>query len=372
MNRLKRVKVAGFKSIREMELELGRVNVLIGANGAGKSNLISFFKMLNFAIQGRLQEYVARQGGANCLLHYGAKPTPRIRGELDLRTERGTNTYEFEFVYVGGDTLVCAGETVSFLPKEAACRRARDIEPPGVGIKGTGLIEAARGGDGLAEAWLSAIRGWRAFQFHDTSETARIRLTGYINDNHSLNHDAGNLAAYLHMLRETREDYYQRIVSTIRLIAPFFGDFVLRPTELNDKSILLEWRERDNDMLFGPHQLSDGTLRMMALVTLLLQPEDRLPSLVIIDEPELGLHPCAIDVLSSLLRSLPPHVQVIAATQSVSMVDRCEPEDIVVVDRQEGESSFTRLPPKGLQEWLKEYSLSELWEKGVIEGRPSR
>ena len=216
------------------------------------------------------------------------------------------------------------------------------------------------------------LNSCRVFHFHDTSAQAGIRQTGDIDQNRSLQSDAGNLAAFLYRVQKRQPVCYQRIVGTIRQIAPFFDDFNLAPSELNPNTIQLRWKERDRDYDFGPHLLSDGTLRAMALVTLLLQPTKDLPSVIIIDEPELGLHPYAIATLAGLLRSASEHSQVIVATESATLLDQFEPQDVVVTERCMGETAFNRLDSQKLQEWRQEYCLSELWEKNVIGGRPSR
>ena len=183
--------------------------------------------------------------------------------------------------------------------------------------------------------------------------------------------DAGNLAALLLRLRETNSgSAYKRIVTTIRLIAPFFDDFDLEPAGPNKKEIILNWRDRGSDQVFGPHQLSDGTLRAMCLVTLLMQPEDELPDLIVVDEPELGLHPYALNVVASLFKKVSHHTQVVISTQSSSFLDNFGAEDVIVVNREGKESLFTRLDPEKLKEWLEEYSLGEVWEKNVIGGGP--
>jgi predicted ATPase len=110
----------------------------------------------------------------------------------------------------------------------------------------------------------------------------------------------------------------------------------------------------------------------MALATLLLQPEDDLPRVVILDEPELGLHPYAINVLGALIQKASVYSQIILATQSVNLVDQFQPEEIVTVERERSASVFRRLDPRRLSDWLAEYSLSELWEKNVIAAGPAR
>lgn len=135
---------------------------------------------------------------------------------------------------------------------------------------------------------------------------------------------------------------------------------------------MLNWRDVDSDHLFGPHQISDGTLRAMALVTLLAQPPEGLPSLMVLDEPEIGLHPYAIEIVADLMRSASAYCPLIVATQSVAIVNHFAPEDIVTVTREESQSKFSRRSAESLKDWLADYSIGELWEKNLIGGTPSR
>jgi predicted ATPase len=183
--------------------------------------------------------------------------------------------------------------------------------------------------------------------------------------------DAGNLAAVLFRLREqSNASAYERILSTIRLIAPFFDDFVLEPEGPGLKEMLLNWRDKGSDQVFGPHQLSDGTLRAICLISLLMQPESELPDLIIVDEPELGLHPYALNVVASLFKKAAHHSQVLISTQSTSLLDNFDPDDVIVVNREGKESHFVRPDATSLESWLDEYSLGEVWEKNVIGGGP--
>ncbi len=369
MNRIKKITIEGFKSIRHLELELRQLNVLIGANGVGKSNLVAFFRLVNFLESGSLQLHIGEQGGANGILCYGAKITPQLSSTIDFETNGCIKRYHMRLIHAAGDTLVFADETIHY--SKRGKKSEGSIIPLGAGHKESALIGQS---DGKAkmEATITAklIRAmmgdWRVFQFHDTSAKAQVKQSTYIDDSYFLKANAGNLAPFLYRLREDKKEYYLRIIETIRLCAPYFDDFVLIP---RDRNIMLNWRERNSDMLFGPHQLSDGTLRMMAIVTLLLQPT--LPSLIIIDEPELGLHPYAITVLAGLLKSASERSQLLVSTQSADLVDELEPKDIIVVDRKNGQSVFRRPDPAVLDEWLDEYSMSELWEKNVLGGRPA-
>jgi predicted ATPase len=365
---LERLTLRGFKTIRELrDFELGRITVLIGPNGAGKSNLLSFFRMLSRALAppGGLQIYVAEQGGASSLLYDGPAKTREIDAVLSLEGANESYEYSFRLFYTDGDAVAFGYEWYTL-------SRLGVKRPPtvlGAAHREPRLMSAADGGDATAGRIGSTLRRLIVHQFSDTSATSRMRAKWSVDDGSRLKEDAGNLAPFLYRLQQHQPRYYGRIVETIRLILPFFADFEFQP---EFGSLLLRWREWDSDRVFSVSQAADGMLRTMALVALLQQPEEDLPDVLILDEPELGLHPYAIEVLASLLQSASRHVQVIVATQSVSLIDRFEPHDIVVVDRAGRESTFRRLDDAELAEWREQYTLSELWEKNVLGGRPAR
>lgn len=361
MRSLDRIQIKGFKSIREMDLELRPLNVLIGANGAGKTNFITAFELLNQIVEQNLQFFVSKSGGADALLHYGQKET----SEIVLRLHFGTNGYEATLVPSTRDTLIFAHEGCWF--------QGRGYDRPFTIELGRGHQETQlhkHHTEKVVQYVLDGLRSWKVYHFHDTSASAKIKKTGDIEDNAALRPEASNLAAFLYLLRETHPQHYNQIVETVRLAAPFFGDFVLRPTPANRNKIKLEWRERNSDAYFDASSLSDGTLRFMCITTLLLQPT--LPSTILIDEPELGLHPYAISLLAGMLRIAATKSRVIVSTQSVTLVNHFAPEDIVIVDRVNGQSAFKRLKARAIKQWLAEYSLGELWEKNVLGGRPQR
>jgi len=350
--------IKGFKSIESQSITFGKINVLIGANGAGKSNLFSFFRMLASMASGNLQEYIRRAGGADDLLYYGSRVTRQIESTLIFDTDIGAVTHHFRMGYAGHNTLFFEDEKFS---------ADSDIENrQSVSDREESALAELPPISGSAEAVKKIIERCRTFQFHDTSETARVRQHGYIYDNQYLKSNAENLAAYLYMLRETAHPYYSRIVLTIRQVMPFFHDFVLSPEKLNENKIILNWKEKSSDMVFGPHQLPDGGLRIMAIVTLFLQPEHELPKIILIDEPEIGLHPYAIETLASLTRHAAPHSQMIIATQSTELLDYFEPDEIILAERPDKKTLFRRCGNEEFKDWLKEYSVSELWKKNVL------
>jgi len=369
MARLQRIALSGFKSIKEMELELGPLNVMIGSNGAGKSNLVSFFKMLNEMMGGRLQQFIGASGRAQSLLHYGSKNTPQMTAQLVFETDNGTDTYSMRLFHAAVDTLIFAEESLDF--RRPGFERSQ-VVPLGTGHQETGVTKAAEEGNAVARVFRHLFNNCRVYQFHDTSVTARVRQYCYVGDDRWLMPDAGNLAAVLYRLKRSNDQKaYHRIVGTIGQLAPYFDDFDLEPTGPGNSEIALNWREKGSDQLFGPHQISDGTLRAMALITLLLQPVDDLPNVIVIDEPELGLHPFAKNILASLMKKASHHCQIIVATQSAGFLDGFEPEDIVVVERTESGSVFERQSAEKLKDWLAEYTLRELWEKNVLGGGPA-
>jgi len=367
MSRLLTIRLNGFRSIRTMELDLRPLNVLIGANGAGKSNLVSFFKLMNEMMAGRLQQYIASSGRATANLYFGPKITPQLEATLDFQVENGTDTYHMRLFHAAGDSLVFAEETLKFLQEGYFLPKVVSL---GAGHEESRIKEAAAEGEPTAKTLRHLLNRCRVYHFHDTSSTARVRQYCYVGDNHWLMPDAANLAAVLFRLRSEKENTYSRIVSTIRQVAPFFDDFSLEPTGPSGRDIILNWRHRGSDLIFGPHQLSDGTLRAICLVSLLLQPEDELPYLTIVDEPELGLHPYALNVIASLFRIAANHRQVLISTQSSTFLDSFEPEDIIVVEHNGEETTFARQTAGSLSPWLEDYSLGEIWEKNVIGGGP--
>ncbi|HZF96938.1 MAG TPA: AAA family ATPase, partial [Pseudoxanthomonas sp.] len=349
-------------------LELGMMNLLIGPNGAGKSNLISFFRMLSrmIAPPGNLQLFVAKAGGASTLLHNGPDSTQLLSAHLRFRADESCHVFSFILSHAAQDTLVFEAEQLTLRTERQADPL---ILPIRIGHREARLVDTTDEGqfDQAIEEVRRFLIDCLVHQFHNTSETARIRQRWSVTDSLALKEDGANLAPFLLRIRQQHPAHYQRITSTLRQIAPYFADFVLEP---EGDSVLLRWREIGGDIVFGPHQASDGTLRAMALIALLMQPTAEMPSVIILDEPELGLHPRAIAVLAGLLQAASLHRQVIVATQSPVLLDHFEPEQVIVVEREGSESVFRRLDRYKLEAWLEEYTLSDLWDKNVLGGRP--
>ena len=369
-----RVTVRGFKSIRALvDFELRGLNVLLGANGAGKSNLIGVFRMLSEFARDRLQLFVKREGNADALLFGGRRRTSRLEVELSFNGTDHRYALALEPVV---DGLAPARDLISSgVPREYATAASGAGSPIAEGRSipygGHPEARAAPIDDGeFASYVLPEMRDWRVYHFHDTSEVAGMRASQAVRDNLRLKPDGANLGPFLRFLHERHPYEHREIVDAVRLVAPFFGGFVYRKDV--DEYMELEWYHVDDaDTPLRPMQLSDGTLRFMCLATLLLQPTALQPRLILIDEPELGLHPFGLALLAEILESVSETRQIIVSTQSADLVSEFRPEDVVVVNRRNGESGFERLDSEDLQDWLKEYSLGQLWKTEVVGGGPA-
>jgi predicted ATPase len=325
------VTIEGFKSIRSIkDLDLRPINLLIGANGSGKSNFLEAFRFLGEANEGHMEPYVAYHNGANKILYFGSKVTRKIH--VVTRSSNGF-FLDANYSYTANDSLSGATSSGGF----------------------------ARNGP-----------TFDLYQFQDTGNFSPFKNTNQLDDNRSLHANGSNLAAYLYLLSKRHRESYESIRKTVQQVAPFFDDFQLAPLALNPNTIKLEWRHKNSDQYFDASAFSDGTLRFIALATLFLQPVELRPSVILVDEPELGLHPYAIELLAALIRQASKETQVIVATQSSLLLDQFDPEDVLVANRVDGATTIERLKPEPLAEWLKEYSLGQLWEKGEFAGRPGK
>jgi len=361
--RIESVRLKGWKSFADATLELRAVNILIGGNGAGKSNLLGFFDLLKEVVENRLQRFVSKVGGAETCLHFGRKRTRAIVAEV-----AATNGLRYSL-------CLEPTETDNFVITEEA--REWPTAPPGLmGDRLNGhesmsmLLGWAQLGHPEAKSMLGLLKGCYVYHLHDTSPSSPMRRGRDVEDNRRLYGDGANLAAMLYLYREKYPIVYRRVRAAVRAVATYFDDFVLDPSRLQVDTVALRWRSIHSEYVFGTHQLSDGTLRMIALATLLLQPEADYPALILLDEPELGLHPAALAILADLIKLASRRCQILAGTQSGMLLDHFAPEDIVAIDQRDGSSTFRRLDAEDLKDWLEDYSVSDLWAKNVIGGGP--
>lgn len=361
---IEQVIIDNYKSIRHTAIPMGSINVLIGANGAGKSNFISFMELSQNLLYQNLGNYILSNGGIDRFLFQGRKHSEYIDGLIDFNNK---NAFFFRlkpavgekaFIEYVGDYFNCRNDkTKNYDGNWDKAIHDNAVEESGI------LDKTFRVG-----SIKNFVSGFTVYHFHDTSITSRMRSMCNINDNATLKHDGANLAAYLYMLNNQAPKEFRLIEDVVRRIAPYFKRFSLKPARNGNNSIGLEWEDRSSDMYLDGFSFSDGTIRFIALATLLLQPNP--PQTILIDEPELGLHPSAINILAAMIRKASHKSQVIIATQSVNLVNNFAPEDIVVVEHKNEETTFSKLNAAELQNWLEDYSIGEIWEKNVIGGQP--
>lgn len=363
------ITIRGFKSIRRLDdFPLAKLNVLIGANGSGKSNFVSFFTFLREVVEGRLQKTVNLAGRADALLHHCSSDADE--NQVFARLVFGANAYSFKLERTNDNRLIFDDERIVYDGTSRGLPVNRSIGSGHDESKLKEQIQPGNKNNNISIYIYNGIKDWIVYHFHDTSLDAKMRSDQSVRDWDNLRFDASNIAPFLLKMQKDEPRSYELIRDTVRLIAPFFDDFLLRPQDfLLDELVRLEWKQKGSDFPFQPTQLSDGTIRFICLATVLLQPT--MPGTIVIDEPELGLHPYAISILAALIHSASERSQVIISTQSVTLLDHFDPSDIVVVNREKGQSTLRRLDKDSLKVWLDEYSVGDLWEKNVVEAGPT-
>lgn len=349
------ITVRGYKSFKDITVPLKSINILIGSNGAGKSNFLSLFGLLGNAYNGHLARSVVMSGGVDKLFHKGRKVTDRI--SIEVKDDK--NSYELDLMDSDG-SLIVENEKLGYssVPGKWSYSEITNYKPE------TSLKYYS--GETRGEYIKNYMSQIKKFHFHDTGYTSPFTVeSNIINDSYFLYPQGANLAAFLHGIMKNHPMVYKRIVRVIQSVAPFFNDFYLMPNEIGN--IRLQWTDKFSDVVYGPNDLSDGTLRFIALTVLFLQPEP--PRVVVIDEPELGLHPVAIEKLAGLIKSTANRgTQVIVATQNAELISNFEPEDILTVDQRDGESVIKRLDARELSHWLNDYTLGDLWKQRIMKG----
>ena len=372
--KLKRVKIEGFRSIKAAEIEFGDATVLIGANGAGKTNLIGFLQMLSYMMSENLRLYVDERRGADSILHFGSSATPRLTGELEFGRGNETSIYGFILVPAAGDRLLFTHERVFFKKTGAMEPFTASLDPGGFesAVPRAAQVEAGSL-KRVCQVFRRRLSEVRVYHFHNTTAVSGIRGLQSMHDNRALLAQGSNVAVILHVLLQRFEGHYRRIVEEMRQVLPGFQDFVLEPDVLRGREqIELRWTSKyGSEKVFGPEHLSDGSIRAVALLTLLLQPKEFKPGVIVIDEPELGLHPFAVSQIARLINEVATDHQIIISTQSSRIVSEFDPEQVVVVESGNGQTHFHHLSSDDLSSWLEEYGdLGTLFDMNVTGGAP--
>ena len=383
------IRIRGFRSLADVEISgMPRATVLIGANGSGKSNFIRFFEMLSWMLKSRkLGDFITFHGGADDQLFGGNRVTPRMDATITMRTDRGLNDYRFALSHAHPDRFFFSDESFRFsrddLLTEAEWqflgsghREAMIVETAQSGRQGVLDMEPPREESDVfpdvntttARVIVNLLRSSAVFQFHDTSDSSSFKTTWDAEDNNYLRSHGGNLAAVLRRLEQEDVRRYEMICRHIGRILPVFDHFAI---EDSYGKVYLRWKAKWADKTFGAHLTSDGSLRFFALVTLLNLPPEMLPDVLLLDEPELGLHPAAVTLVGDMIKSLAVERQVIVATQSPLLVDAFDLDEIIVLELKDGRTEFRKLAPDDYQVWLDDsFTPGDLWLKNLLGGRP--
>ena len=360
LNRLSKIVIRGFKSIKYCEIDLCPINVLIGANGAGKSNFLSVLELLQSVLARALSYYGAKKGIGN-IFHNGKEMTDSIIAEFHF----GDDVYMFDIGHTDNNSLFVSMESLYFDGKHLIDEKSRNESMT------LNLLRNMPSNANISAQMLNP--GWVVYRFQDTTASSRKKSEQEVSNDVAFMSDGRNLASFLHRLKQSFSNDYAKILRAVQMVAPYFEDFILAPKELNNEQIELRWQHKESKIVYSASQLSDGTLRFICLATLLLQPPELQPSIIIIDEPELGLHPFAISIFAEMVQKTAVNKQIILATQSADLLNCFTADDIIVVDYDKNGSKFERKSSEQLAHWLEnDYSLGELWNNNVLGGRFAR
>ena len=354
---LRRLKVSGMLSFgpRGVDLPLEPLNVLIGANGSGKSNLLEAIALLRSA-PSDLTEPIARRGGPDEFFWKGPDASYRLHIEavVDFLQDRAVR-HSLSVARSGGRIAVAA-ETVDGFKIEPLSKISRSPKPE------ASILQIAVP---QTEPWhlkeqYEALRLYRNWSF---GPDAPLRApSGAHGRSDFLDEGGGNLAL---VLSQFYGDHKQALLDALRSLYEGIVDFRC-PVTGGTVGLFLE--EKGNRAIPAT-LLSDGTLRYLCLLAVLLHPKP--PPLICIEEPELGLHPDLLPTLSDLMREASQRSQLVVTTHSDVIVDTLtdQPESVVICEKHDGETEMRRLDKADLSKWLKDYSLGNLWMDGELGGK---
>jgi predicted ATPase len=380
--------VDGYRCLVDVDLELRSLMVLIGPNASGKTSMLEVLTLLRDGAQGKLAEALSRRGGLTEILSKGDsdRDSLRIEIEADLESKVGIKPIHYRLTISQMGTagysitrerlewhLDAAGEPVPFIHAGPGHVLYADPDKSGELSRPTWLYKASE----LAlaqvpkmyrepEAFRDALAQTRFYSYLDVGHRAVIRLPQALTPTTQPGPNGENLYSTLYNLRATDSDSYQRIEDALRAAFPGFDR--LEFPVVGAGQVTLAWYQEGLNDPFYPTQLSEGTLRFLWLATLMLAPD--LPSITLIDEPEVSLHPELLKLLSGLMREAALHTQLVVATHSPDLIRWLEPDEVVVLDKEGERATLTWADTLDLEEWLRRYTLADLWLMGEMGGRP--
>ncbi|RJO74559.1 MAG: hypothetical protein C4523_00485 [Myxococcales bacterium] len=380
-----RLTIRNYRVLKDVALDLGSLNVFIGPNGSGKTTLLEVFGLLARGVRKQLKDSISNQGGLLGLRSVGGKPNDPLSIELSV----GAYNYAIELKTLG-QGYVIDRELLTVKKKILLDRTATKA----LYRKGNKLVGAqkdqkkagaAKGTEGFdeAELLLAQVPTWNEKELDEfrfligsfaefitfyAGFAANVRLPQILEPGWLMpGIDGSKLVPALNNIKSSYPDAYQRIFETLQVAFPDLKDLTFPPVSFGQA--LLRWWE-NNERGFFHSQLSEGTLRFLCLVTMLLSPA--LPPLVVIDEPEVSMHPEMLMILAGLLKEASLRSQILVATHSERLIRWLEPKHVVICNKEDGFARLVRADSAelNLKDWLQKYTLDQLWLMGELGGRP--
>jgi predicted ATPase len=390
--------IKGYRSLKDVTIPLGPLNVMIGPNGGGKTNIMDVLALLQEAATGSLSDAIDRRGPIRSLLFAGGAKSIEVAVEISLppgfrRALRSgaqkTLRYAVTLAPAGGGYYVksermwsddvrkalgfpvFAGRGVLARATQTAAKTflaEHQMTPAELALSrpDSVLSPVAR----LRLTFLKKVLGRAVcvYGLPDTRTDAPMRQPQVARMESVLKRDSSNLPAVLQLISQSDryEHMYEDIESELRAGFPQEFRGLKFPSSGGDGRIAMRWREKAfPDRSFDAYEISDGTINFVRLATLLAG--STTPQVVCIDEPEVGLHPRLIRLVAEMLQANAGPRQFIVATHSPALVDKLNPEEVLVVEKTEGATQVRRLDPDDLKHWLDKFSLGELWQTGQLE-----
>lgn len=387
--RLSTLCVQNYRSLVDIRLALRDLMVVIGPNGVGKTALLEVLQLLQRGSQQELNGFLESQGGFQAVLNHqkglGESPRLEVKLEVDVQSEQSSAPMNYSFELVGKQVgYVIDLERLEWQYDPRAENPFRYIDAHYDRLyyadpAGTGMVrpdwDYTRLELALAqvpkmyrqpEALRSMLASTRHYSFLDVSPRAVVRLPQSLTPATRPGPNGENLYSALHNLRASHYDTYERIAALLQQGFPDFGRIEF--PVVGAGQVTLAWYDRGDKDPFYPNQLSEGTLRFLWLITTLLAPPS--PAVVLLDEPEVSLHPELLKLLAALLQDASQSGQIVVATHSPDLIRWLQPEEVLIAEKEEGRTRLTWADELDLGEWLAEYTLRDLWLMGNLGGRP--
>ena len=374
------IQIKGYRALADVTLDLHPLTVMIGPNGCGKTSLLEVFQLLKEAAQGRLGEAIANLGGFMSVLTRTSDVPSRMEFALkvDINSQLSPGPISYHLALEPGSQgvgFVSVLERLSQLKPGTGPHHYIDSSAPaGTELKLSKRLSEDKGlffkPETEPDVFRDILTKIHPLGFLDVTPRAPIRLPQTLTPVIYPGRNGESLFAALYNMRESKATLpsYERIIETLRLGFPDFDHLEL--PVVGGGQITLAWHQKDLTVPLYPNQLSEGALRFLWLTTTLLSPEP--PPLILIDEPEISLHPELLQIVAALMRDASARTQLLIATHSSDLIRWLRSDEVVVIDKQDGKSTFTWAtdPSLNLEEWLKEYTLADLWYMGNLGGRP--